>query len=52
MAIDHLGALADEMIRLDIIKNAKKEDPRVWRGDIGVNRVFNCNQWHYKRVSG
>ena len=52
MAIDHLGALADEMIRLGIIKNAKKVDPGVWRGAIGVNREFNCNQWRYKRVSG
>ena len=44
MAIDHLDALADEMIRLHIMKNAEKVAPGEWTGDIDVNRVYNCDE--------
>ena len=44
MAVGHIDSLAEEMIRLDIMRNAKKIEPGVWKGEIDVSRVFNCDE--------
>ena len=44
MAINHLDALAEELIELGIFKDAVKVEPGVWTGVIDLSRVLNTDE--------